>query len=111
MTTAGTTYCWGTNGYGQLGNDANLFTLAPNPQPLRVAGNLGFATVNPGNLVTCALTAQGAGYCWGNNSDGALGDGTLRVARADAYLREQLLAVLRGSVWETWSGSVVPRWW
>jgi alpha-tubulin suppressor-like RCC1 family protein len=31
-------------------------------------------TVN--NFAVCALSTTGARYCWGNNSEGELGDGT-----------------------------------
>jgi alpha-tubulin suppressor-like RCC1 family protein len=40
------------------------------------AVTLSFATVSAGVKHTCGVTAEGAVYCWGNNSDGQLGDGT-----------------------------------
>jgi len=46
---------------------------------MRVSGNLVFEalTVDPSGLHACGLTAAHRVYCWGNNSYGQLGDGTL----------------------------------
>ena len=67
-------YCWGANNYGQLGNGAK--TLLSTPAPVAVAGNHHFVTVRPGRWHTCALTPEGAAFCWGRNAFGELGDGT-----------------------------------
>ena len=79
VTTGGAAYCWGYNGYGQLGNAATPLTNAPNPTPLLVSGGLTFATVSTGYLHTCGVTPQGAAYCWGDNSEGELGDGSTAI--------------------------------
>jgi alpha-tubulin suppressor-like RCC1 family protein len=44
--------------------------------PIRVSGTHAFAQVSAGERWTCATTAAGAGYCWGSNNIGMLGDGT-----------------------------------
>jgi alpha-tubulin suppressor-like RCC1 family protein len=38
-----------------------------------VAGGLTFSSVSSGAVHTCALTAGGAAYCWGDNSKGQVG--------------------------------------
>jgi alpha-tubulin suppressor-like RCC1 family protein len=76
LATSGDAWCWGYAWHGQLGNgvlggDRVL-------SPTRVVGGLKFSKVdagNTGNYHTCALTASGAAYCWGNNSYGQLGNG------------------------------------
>ena len=73
-------YCWGRNADGELGNPA---ATTPCPEsnetcsekPLRVAGNLSFASISAGHDYTCAITTAGAAYCWGSNAFGQLGIG------------------------------------
>jgi alpha-tubulin suppressor-like RCC1 family protein len=75
VTTSGAAYCWGDNGGGQLG--LGTMDLTPHSQPAAVAGGLLFATVSAGlGEHSCARTAAGAAYCWGQNTYGALGNGT-----------------------------------
>ena len=35
-----------------------------------------FEQLSAGDFMTCGVTTAGAGYCWGHNFDGELGDGT-----------------------------------
>src|SRR5436309_2831529 len=74
-TDAGAVYCWGQNGSGQLGDGTIPFNRTT---PTAVAAPQGvvFAHVSAGWNHTCAMTAAGAGYCWGSNVGGELGDGT-----------------------------------
>jgi len=72
VTTAGSAYCWGFNGYGQLGDG----TTTDRTSPVVVAGGLRFATVSAGGGHACGVTTAGAAYCWGDNLDGQLGIGS-----------------------------------
>lgn len=76
LTAAGTGYCWGSNPWGELGVDANLDA---NPAPVAVSTTILFAQLAAGESHNCALTAEGAAYCWGRNNFGQLGteDGIL----------------------------------
>ncbi len=73
VTTSGTTWCWGLNDRGQLGDGS----ATNRGTPVAVAGGVGFTVVAAGAAHTCALDAGGLAYCWGDNTNGQLGDGTL----------------------------------
>lgn len=73
LTTDSAVKCWGEGRYGQLGNGS--FTNSSTP--VSVLGlSAGVTTLSTGQRHACALTSSGAAKCWGNNSTGALGDGT-----------------------------------
>jgi alpha-tubulin suppressor-like RCC1 family protein len=75
LTNAGDAYCWGNNERGQLGLGTS--DVAAHAAPAPVSGGLTFTVLTAGlGRHTCALTATGAAYCWGENSFGALGDGS-----------------------------------
>jgi len=69
----GTVWCWGANGYGQLG-DATLDDKAA-PVPVTALG-ADVVQVTAGDNATCALKRDGTLWCWGANSSGQLGNGT-----------------------------------
>ena len=62
-------FCWGANGFGQLGNDNNLAAAAPVP----VAGGHRFTAIAVGSDHTCGLEAGGRLWCWGLNEFFELG--------------------------------------
>lgn len=68
--------CWGANAQGQIGNGST--NAAGQLTPTSVSFPVGVASVSAvavGGSHTCAV-AGGAGYCWGSNVTGQLGDGT-----------------------------------
>jgi alpha-tubulin suppressor-like RCC1 family protein len=74
LTAAGAAYCWGANATGQLGTGTFGGTSAV---ALPVSGGLTFVSLSAGGAHTCGVTPNGSIYCWGSNSSGQLGDGTL----------------------------------
>jgi alpha-tubulin suppressor-like RCC1 family protein len=75
VTTAGAAYCWGLNDSGQLGNGTTTNSVTP----VAVSSGLTFATVSASVVSSadaCGVTTAGAAYCWGQNTYGALGNGT-----------------------------------
>lgn len=66
--------CWGSNTSGQLGDGTTTWRLEPR---LVVGLTDGAVSVQGGVSHTCALLPAGEVWCWGENSDGQLGNGTL----------------------------------
>jgi alpha-tubulin suppressor-like RCC1 family protein len=77
LTTDGRAYCWGGNSWGAVGGGD---TTSSHRRPTAVKGALRFATISAGSLYSCGVTTTGAGYCWGFNTFGSLGDGTTKSA-------------------------------
>ncbi len=69
----GSAVCWGRNYSGQLGDG----TTIERRNPTAVAQLTGATAITAGGAHSCALSTDGHGvYCWGDNADGELGDGT-----------------------------------
>jgi alpha-tubulin suppressor-like RCC1 family protein len=72
--TGGQAYCWGSNAWSQLGD--NTTTTRKVPTAVLQPGGVAFTQMALGSTFTCALDTGGQTYCWGNNSNGQLGNGT-----------------------------------
>ena len=69
--TGGTLWCWGYNGYGQLG----LGNETTEQLPTRVGTGTTWASVSGGDTWACAIRTDGTLWCWGDNNYGQLGTG------------------------------------
>ncbi len=81
LDSAGKAYCWGVNTNGQLGDGTN--TRSNVPVAVDTSGVLSgkvlkAVSVSGGTIGTsaCGLDTAGKVYCWGQNTNGELGDGT-----------------------------------
>ena len=93
VTTSGKAYCWGGNAGGQIGDG----TTTTRNIPTLVSGGHSWKSISSGggdDPNTCAITTDGAAYCWGNNDMGKLGEGTRETDRLIPTL------VLGGHTWD-----------
>jgi len=70
-------YCWGSNAYGQVGN--NSLTDSTVPVAVNATGVLAGKTIKQisvGHYRACVIASDDKMYCWGNNMGGALGNGS-----------------------------------
>ena len=73
-TRAGRVACWGLDGFGQLGRGA---VGSSDPVPRLIASSAtDWKSVSTGGYHTCAIRA-GRVACWGYDTNGQLGDGTV----------------------------------
>jgi len=71
----GRSMCWGANGDGQLGDGTmndSYYPVLTNADPL-----VYFTQIDLGKAHSCAVNYSGEVYCWGRNTFGQLGDGTI----------------------------------
>ncbi|MBX7083783.1 MAG: hypothetical protein K1X88_31525 [Nannocystaceae bacterium] len=71
----GTVRCWGYEQVGQLGN--GVIADMAHPEPVEVIGlDTAAVAIAAFGDHTCIVDDGGATWCWGDNADGQLGDGT-----------------------------------
>lgn len=71
LSTSGTVQCWGSGGFGQLGNGSTDRSALP----VAVKGVSTAVAVASGYSHSCAVLQSGAVQCWGGNANGQLGNG------------------------------------
>ena len=98
-----TARCWGWDGHGQLGTGGRANHVAAYPvRPLTGATELA-----AGDDATCALLGRLRLYtCWGYNSQGALGNGSLNEVLQPSYLPGMPTDVRLGPV----ENAAIVRW-
>lgn len=110
----GTVMCWGANNLGQLGDD----TTTDSNYAVRVQGLNGIAkAISAGKNYSCATLSDNTVKCWGDNSKGQLGDGTmtnsampvdvvdLANVRSISAGNEHTCAILRDNTVKCWGAN------
>lgn len=72
-TVGGNIKCWGLSGAGELGDGQAVIVRSPTPVD-QLPGPV--AQIAVGEWSTCARTQAGEAYCWGDNLQGQLGNGS-----------------------------------
>lgn len=104
-------YCWGYNGYGQLGdgryapepNGEEKASIVDSDVPVKVRQDAGvmagkrIVKIFVAQYHSCALSEDGLVYCWGVNTHGQLGRGAAGNSAANA-VPEQVQGALAGKV-------------
>ena len=75
LTTAGAVWCWGTNDDGEVGIGYRTAKVVL-PAKVSLPPGTVASAVTVGLDRACALSDGGRAWCWGDNYEGALGDGT-----------------------------------
>lgn len=64
---AGERYCWGENPFASHGNGTRRLHTATH-SPVATGDPLRYTQLSSGGFHGCGITADGTGYCWGNNA-------------------------------------------
>lgn len=72
LTQDGSAYCWGSNQYGEVGDNSYMARNAP----VAVATNVKFSRLVAREYSTCGIATTTVVYCWGFNVQGQLGSGS-----------------------------------
>lgn len=72
LSNMGQLQCWGSNSFGQLGTETQGGSSIT-PADVVAPSGVRFVSVSAGLSHTCALSSEGAAYCWGSNLAGQLG--------------------------------------
>jgi alpha-tubulin suppressor-like RCC1 family protein len=94
LTLAGEAYCWGDNQHAQIGNggDTGVATL-----PIRVDTTETFTSIATGQFHSCALTADGRAFCWGDGLTGQLGVETFETCTFSGFCIKRPRQVASGA--------------
>lgn len=99
LKTDGTVWCWGYDGFGQLGDGTfgtgDYQTRLTPVQVVLGGGKLtGAIAIAAGGAQTCAIRSGGTVWCWGDDFYGELGDGTRGNAN---HVRPRPVQVVQGT--------------
>ena len=76
----GSASCWGSNQFGQIGDDSVTDRLLP--VSIDLNGNKSATSITSGAFHTCAILDDGSVSCWGHSAKGQLGYGDTEFRRA-----------------------------
>ena len=71
----GSAVCWGSDQFGQLGNGPGASGDQQTPTPVLLPPGRRATAISAGSVTTCAVLDDGGAACWGDDAEGALGNG------------------------------------
>lgn len=72
---SGVVKCWGNNSNGQVGNNTTTNASQPTSVTSALIGTA-VTAIGAGDLHSCSVNGSGAAHCWGDNTNGGLGNGS-----------------------------------
>jgi len=85
LSQSGNVYCWGGNENGQLGRNATLNSATP--VQVEFPNDERMKAIDVNSDYTCSLSEDGELFCWGSNSFGQLGVGTIEDSRTPSKVQ------------------------
>jgi alpha-tubulin suppressor-like RCC1 family protein len=82
-------YCWVALSEGEIGNPdtpAGAGGVDSGSAFTQTDAGSGFVSVVSGSAFSCALNASGAALCWGDDTDGAVGNGAIPAPAASSVV-------------------------
>lgn len=70
-----TAWCWGDNQYGQVGDNTTVDKFVPTA--VNVTGVTTWKMLAAGDGNACGIKTDGTAWCWGDNSFGGVGNGSV----------------------------------
>lgn len=91
LTALGRAWCWGSNNSGNLGNGDVTRKSQTSPVRVVIDPAISFETMALGGELSCGLTKDRAVWCWGDNTNLALGrdDSTLKISATPLRLDDR----------------------
>lgn len=83
---SGTTYCWGDDSKGELGDGPSVTPNQYGPSAVAAPPGVTFTQIYLRVQMTCAVASNGSAYCWGDDLAGALGNGPTTAAQESPAL-------------------------
>jgi alpha-tubulin suppressor-like RCC1 family protein len=89
----GAVWCWGSNGFGQVGDPGGAF----HSRPVHVPVASGAQAIAAGGAHSCAIV-HGEVWCWGDNQNGQLGAGGPSDQRPQRAIASDAQAISLGAL-------------
>lgn len=100
-----TTWCWGSNTFGQLGDGTNVSSVLP----VQVAGGHAFTQVAVGGWESCGMEADFSIWCWGRGVQ-VIGATPVRMTAGSAHGPGTMVIGDDGDGYVL-QGNAVRAWW